>query len=80
MKELEEFEEIARNYVHKGTQNYRVDPDSFNKQYQEKIETYTKKKQQKQEEKEKEFETLTFKPEINKKSRKISRTGSLQVS
>ena len=37
LKELEEFEEIARNYLNKDTQNYRIDLDSFNKQYQEKI-------------------------------------------
>ena len=60
LKELEEFEDIARNYLHKGTQNYRIDLDSFNKQYQEKMENLANKKHQKQLEKDKEFESLTF--------------------
>ena len=47
MKELEEAEELARNYLHKNTADYRIDLDSFNKNYQDKMDAYNRKKEMK---------------------------------
>ena len=44
LKELEEAEELARNYIHQNTADDRIDLNMFNKNYQDKMIARERKK------------------------------------
>ena len=56
LKELEEAEELAKNYVHKNKSSARLDLDAFNKKYELKMLARNRKIKLMEEELEKEFE------------------------